>query len=347
MLVHQSMLLKSPLQMGRKADVSEILRSQILLLHEDGYRQNAIANRLSVSCATVHRVVHGVKPKIRRGPMRKTTCRDDLLLKRLVNSNPFITSTQAKASLPSMSDVSTRTIRRRLQIDLNLPARMPSKKPLMPATAVKRRLTFCRKYAHWTQDDWAKVLFSDESIFRQFNNVRGYVRRPPGSNPNNPRFVTTTVKHCPQVMVWGCFSAEGRGGLYFVPKGESMNSQRYLNVLNDKLPLWMDILSCNTFQQDSAPCHKSKSVTSWFRTNQIEVLDWPSYSPDLNPIENLWAIIKEKVSKVQIKSLSHLGEVIKNVWCSEIDAQLCKNLVFSMPTRIQKVLKNKGHATKY
>lgn len=333
--------------MGRKADITATTKSQILLLCEEGYRQNVIARRLSLSCATVNRVIRGMQSKGRKGPNRKTTRRDDLLLKRLVNCNPFITSSKAKAALPSFYNVSTRTIRRRLQMDLKLPSRMPSKKPLMPKAAVKRRIAFCRKYAHWTPEDWAKVLFSDESTFRQFNNVRGFVRRPPGSNPNDPRFVTTTVKHCPQVMVWGCFSSGGRGGLYFVPKGATMNSQRYRSVLDDKVPVWMNVLSCEIFQHDSAPCHKSKLVTGWLRTNQIEVLDWPSYSPDLNPIENLWAIMKEKISNIEITSLSHLEEVIKKVWCSEISPQLCQNLIFSMPNRIQKVLKNKGHATKY
>ena len=324
--------------MGRKADISATLKAQVLILHEEGYRQNAIADRLLLSCSTVNRIINGVISEECKGPNRKTTRRDDALLKRLVNSQPFITSSKVKAVLPSFSNVSTRTIRRRLQVDL---------KPLMPKAAVKRRIEFCRKYAHWTSEDWAKVLFSDESTFRQFNNVRGLVRRPPASNPYDPRFVTTTVKHCPQIMVWGCFSYGGRGGLYFVPKGQMMNSQRYQNVLCDKVPLWMNVLSCEIFQHDSAPCHKAKTVTEWLNTNQIEVLDWPSYSPNLNPIENLWAIMKEKISKIEITSLSHLEEVIKSVWCRDISAQLCKNLVFSMPNRIKKVLKNKGHATKY
>lgn len=333
--------------MGRKSDITAVQKSSIILLHEEGYRQNVIARRLSVSCATVNRTIAQVQTKGRKGPARKTTKRDDQLLKRLVNKDPFITSSKAKAQLPSFANVSCRTIRRRLQVDLQLPARAISKKPLMPKAAVQRRLAFCRKYRDYTVDQWKSVLFSDESTFRQFSNVRGFVRRPPSSNPNNPRFVSATVKHSPQVMVWGCFAYNGRGGLHFLSQNQMMNAKLYQTILEDKLPDWMRRLQCNVFQHDSAPCHKAKTVTQWFKANNIEVLDWPSYSPDINPIENLWGIVKQKLSNVDITSLPHLRQEITRIWCLEVTKELCQNLISSMPRRIKAVLKNNGKATKY
>ena len=61
-------------------------------------------------------------------------------------------------------------------------------------------------------------------------------------------------------MIWGCFGYNGRGALYFLKKGETMRSGNYLNMLKEKLPSFMNILQCTTFQQDSAPCHKAKIV---------------------------------------------------------------------------------------
>ena len=52
------------------------------------------------------------------------------------------------------------------------------------------------------------------------------------------------------------------------------------------------------FMQDNAPIHKAHAVTKWLEEMGIEVVDWPPYSPDLNPIKNLWKILKAKIIKL-------------------------------------------------
>ena len=96
-------------------------------------------------------------------------------------------------------------------------------------------------------------------------------------------------------MVWGCFAAAGRGTLVFVPVGKTVNAEFYLNMLKDKLQRTMNLLNCTVFQQDSAPCHTAKSVKTWMQSEHVKLLDWPGNSPDLNPIENLWNVMKRKV----------------------------------------------------
>ena len=75
-----------------------------------------------------------------------------------------------------------------------------------------------------------------------------------------------------------------------------MNASRYISVLDDHLHVlnFMSIHGCTTFQHDSAPCHKAKSVMNWFHTKNVRMLKWAGNSPDLNPIENLWTLIKKK-----------------------------------------------------
>jgi len=74
---------------------------------------------------------------------------------------------------------------------------------------------------------------------------------------------------------------------------------------------------------------------------------WPGSSPDLNPIENLWVIMKQKVARTNPTSEQALIEAIKRVWVTDITPEYCENLAASMPARIKAVLDNKGYHSKY
>ena len=132
-----------------------------------------------------------------------------------------------------LKDVSVRTIRHRLQKELNLPARHAAKKPFLSDKMRKKRILFCKKYIHWTADDWKEVvLFSDESTFLTFRSCPKIVRRPKGSDRMNPKYTTKTMKHPPSHMVWGCFGYKGLDNIYFLP----MNGESYLRMLQNILP---------------------------------------------------------------------------------------------------------------
>jgi len=113
-----------------------------------------------------------------------------------------------------------------------------------------------------------------------------------------------------------------------------MNALRYISVLDDHLLNFMSINGSITFQQDSAPCHKAKSIMNWLQTKNVRVLKWPGNSLDLNLIENLWTMIKKKVSTSNPTTMDELKRIIKEVWCKDIDQDVCKNLTDSMPSRI-------------
>ena len=97
---------------------------------------------------------------------------------------------------------------------------------------------------------------------------------------------------------------------------------------------------------DGAPCHRSKLVSQYLSKENVTVLEWPGNSPDLNPIENLWNNLKDKVAQRQPSSTQALIQAIKEVWVKEISREYCENLVYSMPRRIQAVIENKGGITK-
>ena len=147
-------------------------------------------------------------------------------------------------------------------------------------------------------------MFSDESMFYQFQDTKRYVRLPLNASSFDPKYTSKTVRHPPSLMIWGCFSFHGRGGLTFLPKGQTMNAYRYIEILEEKLNPFMDISQTAVFQQDNAPCHTAKKVKEWFARKGIEVLNWPGNSPDLNPIENLWRIMKIRVERIRPSNLA-------------------------------------------
>ena len=109
----------------------------------------------------------------------------------------------------------------------------------------------------------------------------------------------------------------------------------------------MSVYDCTIFMQDGAPCNCSKIVTDFFRANKVTFLEWAGNSPDLNLIENLWAVLKDEVADKHPSNIPSLIEAIKLVWIREIPEEFCKTLIESMPRRMKVVMKAKEGLIKY
>lgn len=159
-----------------------------------------------------------------------------------------------------------------------------------------------------------------------------------------------TVKHPTKVMIWSVISGKGTGRLYVV-KG-TMKQDQYKEVLNSRLlPQlrdWFPNGEPFVFMQDGAPCHTAKSIKTFLDEKSVPLLAWPGNSPDMNPIENVWELIKREVAKDVITTKTRPLEKIIHVWNHHPELQeTVQSCINSMPKRIQALIAAKGGSTKY
>jgi hypothetical protein len=151
-----------------------------------------------------------------------------------------------------------------------------------------------------------------------------------------------TVKHDKKINVWGCFTYDGVGHIHRIVG--IMDAMAYKQILiHHMVPSAQELFGNDQFifQQDNDPKHTSISCTSYLRSKNINVIDWPSQSSDLNLIENLWGYLDSLMKDRRSQNEEELFEDIKEAWL-RIPLTYLHNLVDSMPRRCQAVIDSNG-----
>lgn len=143
----------------------------------------------------------------------------------------------------------------------------------------------------------------------------------------------------------------------------TMNANNYRDILEEHmLPTAQDRMPPNwIFQQDGDPKHTSNlmmgrrvrgqngnwfRLPGWFRQNNVSLLRWPAYSPDLNPIEHMWGRVKRELRGRRFKNGDECWQAVQEVWkATPLDFVI--KLIDSMPRRINAVILAKGGPTRY
>ncbi len=207
---------------------------------------------------------------------------------------------------------------------------LPRATPMLTQKHKENRVEWAKKHLNY---NWKKVLFTDETAFQLFRNTIQHWYK-------NKRPVRRIPKDRTKIFAWAGFCMKGTTSLFCFQT--IMTGNFYVEILQKHLPEVKQLFRGRwVWQQDNDPKHTSRVAKKFLQENVPEVLDWPSNSPDLNPIENLWSIVKTRVERRMPKNCHELELFMMEEWAN-IPQTILMNLVNSMPKRCQAIIDNNG-----
>ena len=314
----------------------------------DGFSQRKVALLLKCSHGAIQKVLKkyqntkSLENLQKSGRPVKTTARERRALTKLCKKDPLKSARELQSECFPEKNVSISTIKRILR-KYNLFGRKAARKPFLSMVHKKHRLLWCKNYANWTANQWNNAIYTDECQILLQPVKKVYVRRPKNARYIE-KYITKTFKHGLQsIMIWGAIRSDGSRVLVKCPK--KVDAAAYKEILKRSfIPLCK---KDDFIIQDNAPIHKAKESLKFIEDNKICYMsDWPSQSPDLNIIENMWSVLKRNLWRCHPKNIDELWIACQKEW-SLIPNSYVKTLFSSIPSRLAAVIKSKGSNCKY
>ncbi|GFX89075.1 transposable element Tcb1 transposase [Trichonephila clavipes] len=286
--------------MAQRKHLDDFLRGRIIGRLECGRTQLEVSEELGIAQSVISRLWQrfqddgNVSRCYSTGRPLVTTQNEDRYLVVTAKRNRRSTASDLSRQLSSATGttISRQTVYRCLG-HIGLYARRPVRCVTLTATHCRLRLTWIREHALWTPQQWCCVMFSDESRFSlQSDSHRILIWRAPGTrcHPEN-----SIARH-------------RYGGAGWLVSGEIiLGSRTDLHVPSVTMTgyIYRDVVL-------------KQHVHEFIQSEDITRMDWPAYSPDLNPIEHVWDMLGRRIAARQLPPtcLPELRRALLNVWCS-------------------------------
>jgi transposase len=340
-----------------KHDITD--RVGIYWLNKAGIKPAQISKVMDIPDSTVRNIIADQKENgcINSNKERKRSVRDGERLGRhienLIDEAPFQTFDEYLEILKNGGVKISRSTLIKMINDRGFHSFFAAHVPLLSDTNKQKRVKWCNEHLDWAIHRWNDIVWSDESQFtyeRSTTSTRVFRKK---GDRYNPKYTMPKGRYSKgSVWVWGCFYQGGMGPLH-VFHGR-LKSKDYVEILKGSFLPWYKE-TCRTegrtllLQEDNATWHTSQESKLAKQDMDIKLFPaWPPQSPDLNPIENIWAEMERRLGKLtgKITNDEELERELKRIW-EELRVEYTTALVHSMPVRCQAVVDNDGHPTRY
>jgi transposase len=322
----------------------------LITLHQLNFGISQIADLTHCDPRTIHHWIdnweehHSLEDDQRGGRTPVTSAETDALIEPFAIETPITTPRIIRSELDI--GASARTIRRRLD-DVGLFGRVARMEYPFTEEHIAKRLAFAQEYGEWSKKSWDQVIFTDESYIYLGQHGQIWVQRPQDAAFVEEYMVHGQGQFAPKIGMWGCFSSRGVGPMKLFD--ENMDARMY----TDYMARYMKPYALRTwpnkpwhFLQDNASYHGARASYQWFHNNGVSLIPLSPHSPDLNPIENLWADLKRRIEARNVSSIEELKQIASQEW-SNTTSELCSRLARSMPRRCELVVEAQGFKTPY
>ncbi|KFM62434.1 Transposable element Tcb1 transposase, partial [Stegodyphus mimosarum] len=337
--------------MTQRTHLDDFLRGRIIGRLECGRTQLEVSNELGIAQSVISRLWQrfqddgNVSRRYSTGRPRVTTPNEDRYLAVTAKRNRRSTVSDLSRQLSSATGttISRRTVYRHLG-QIGLYARRPVRCVPLTATHCRLRLAWSREHALWTPQQWACVMFSDESRFSlQSDSRRTFIWRAPDTRYHQENIIERHRYGGAGVLVWCGIILGSRTDLHV--QIETMTSQLYRDIiLEQHVRLFRGAMGSQfVFMEDNARPHRANIVSECLQSEDITRMDLPAFSPDLNPVEHVWDMLGRRVAARQPPPtcLPEFRRALLFEWCNIPQDQI-DNLILSMPRRCTDCIASSG-----
>lgn len=337
--------------------LSDMKAARGIGLLQAGQSQRNVAAQLNVSQSVISRLwnrfqqTNNVQQRPRSGRPRCTTARQDRYICNLARRRRFVSAPVLNTEFHQAANrrISTQTVRNRLHAS-NLRARRPAVRPILTRVHRQARQQWAAQHTNWQLRHWRSVLFTDESRFCvDFHDGRRRVWRSEGERYADCCIAQHDRFGGGSVMVWAGISIDYHTDLYVIDNG-SLTAVRYRDEILHPIvrPIAGAVGQDFLLMDDNARPHRAHVVNDYLQRETIVRMDWPSRSPDLNPIEHAWDILQRRVSARNNppQNRQELTRALQEEW-QRIPQIGHRRLIRSMRRRCQAVMRVNGGHTPY